>query len=142
MSLIRWDPFKDFRPFFEDDWGLVPMVKGDRGFGMPALDVYQTDTDVVAEVGVPAGVDPEKIDISIEGDTLTVRGETEEEHETKEKHYYRKEIRKGAFERSIMLPAAVKTGEAEAHYERGVLKITMPKAEESKVKRVEVKIKK
>ena len=145
MPLIRLDPFRELDRFFDGDWGVVPMMRG--GLHMmhfPRMDVYQTDNDVVVEIQVPAGIDPEKVDISIEGDTLTARGSVEEERseEDKEKNYFRKEIRKGSFERSVMLPAAVKADLANAVFEKGILKVTIPKAEEEKVKKVEVKVKK
>lgn len=142
MAIIRWDPFREFDRFFSDDWGLVPMWKGSSQFRLPAIDVYQTDKDVVAELEVPAGIDPERIEISVEDGTLTLRGRSEERREEKDKHYYRKEIHRGEFERSVALPTAVKSGEAEATYEKGILKVTIPRAEESKPRKVEVKIKK
>lgn len=142
MALIRFDPFRDFDRFFEDNWGLVPMIRRGGEVRFPAMDVYQTDKDVVVEMEVPAGIDPERVDVSVEGETLTVRGETKEEKEEKEKHYYRKEIRKGSFERSVMLPAAVKGDAAEALYEKGLLKITIPKVKEEKTKRVTVRVRK
>lgn len=142
MAIIRWDPFKEFDRFFGEDWGLVPMWKGGSQFRSPALDIYQTDKDVVAELEVPAGIDPEKIEILVEDGMLTVRGKSEEEHEEKDKHYHRREIHRGEFERSVMLPTAVKGGEADAAYEKGILKIVIPRAEESKPRKVEVKVRK
>jgi len=117
-------------------------MKSGRAMQIPAIDVSQTDKDVMVELEVPAGIDPEKIDITIEGDMLTARGSVEEEHEEKNKHYHRKEIRRGSFERSVMLPAKVKTDAAEAVCEKGILKITIPKVEPEQAKRVNVKMKK
>lgn len=141
MALIRWDPFHEFDRMFDEDWGLVPMMKSGRAMQIPALDVSQTDKDVVVELEVPAGIDPEKVDIAIEGDILTARGSAEEEHEEKNKHYHRKEIRRGSFERSVMLPAKVKADAAEAMCEKGILKITTPKVEPEQAQKISVKMK-
>lgn len=127
---------------FDEDWGLVPMMKSGTAMRMPAIDVSQTDKDVVVELEVPAGIDPEKVDISLEGDMLTARGHAEEEHEEKNKNYHRKEIRRGSFERSVILPAKVKADMADAMCEKGILKITIPKVEPEQAKKVQVKIKK
>lgn len=141
MALIRWDPFRDIDRFLsDDDWGLVPMVR--RTFADFPVDVYQTENEVTVELGVPSGIDPEKIDISVVGDTLTARTSAEDVEEKKAKNYFRREIRRGTFERSILLPAIVKADQAKASYEQGILKIVLPKAEEARVKKIEVKVKK
>jgi HSP20 family protein len=111
-------------------------------FGMPAVDVYQTEKEVVAELEVPAGIDPEKIEVIVEDNTLTVRGATEEKKEEKERNYYRKEMRHGSFERTILLPSKVNEKKTNAHCEKGILKIVMPKLEEARKQKVQVTVKK
>lgn len=116
---------------------------GDEFFGgdfFPALDVYQDKDNVVAELAVP-GIDPAKVDITIENDVLTVSGSTESKQEVKREDYYRKEVRTGSFSRSVVLPMAVKGNDAQAHYDKGVLTITMPKEESVKPKKVTVSVK-
>lgn len=116
---------------------------GDEFFGgdfFPALDVYQDKDNVVAELALP-GIDPSKVDITIENDVLTVNGSTEEKQEVKREDYYRKEVRTGSFSRSVVLPMAVKGNDAQAHYDKGVLTITMPKEESVKPKKVTVSVK-
>jgi len=139
MSLIPWKPFGEMDDFFgNDDWFLPIVPKGASG---PSMDVYETDKDVVAEVNLP-GVDPKKIDVSVKDNILRVSGSSEEEKEEKKKDYWKKEIRKGSFDRAVRLPATVKDGSAEASYEKGVLKITMPKSEEEKGDgKIEIKVK-
>jgi HSP20 family protein len=95
---------------------------------------------VVVETQLP-GIDPDKVEISVENDVLTVSGSTDEKKEVKREDYYRKEIREGSFSRSVILPMGVKAGEAEAKYDKGILKITLPKAEEAKPKKIAVKVK-
>jgi len=82
------------------------------------------------------------VNISIENDVLTISGETEEKKEVKKEDYYRKEIREGSFSRSVILPMNVKSSQAKASYEKGILKIILPKAEEAKPKKIAIKVKK
>jgi HSP20 family protein len=119
--------------FFEDDiWSGADFS--------PAMDVYQDKDNVIVETPL-AGVDPEKVDISIENDVLTISGKTEEKKEVKKEDYYRKEVREGSFSRSVILPMSVKADMAEAESVKGMLKIVIPKAEEVKPKKIAVKIK-
>jgi HSP20 family protein len=106
----------------------------------PALDVYQDKDNVIVEAAI-TGIDPEKVEITVENDVLTLAGTTEEKTEVKREDYYRKEIRSGSFARSVILPMRVKGDAAEAHYEKGVLTIVIPKAEEVKPKKIAVKVK-
>ncbi len=136
MPIIRWSPFGELERWFEEDWtgaGKVDFV--------PSLDIYQTKNDVVVEIPL-AGIDPEKVDVSVENDVLTVSGKTEEKKEVREKDYYRKEIRRGSFARSVTLPVSVKGEEAKAESVNGMLKIAIPKAEKAKAKKIPVQIKK
>jgi HSP20 family protein len=88
------------------------------------------------------GIDPEKVEVTIEGNYLRVVGRREEEKETKNKQFYSKEIHRGSFERAIRLPAAVNEDAVKAEYKDGVLKVTMPKTEVKKKGRVKVVVKK
>lgn len=139
MSLISWRPFSDLEKFFGDeDWLLPVFPRAD--IIKPAMDVKETDKEVIAEVEIP-GFDPEKVEVSVEDRVLRVKGSMDEKKEEKEKGYWRREIRKGAFERMVRLPVAVKEDAVEATYEKGVLKITMPKAEAKPSSRVKIKVK-
>jgi len=139
MSLIPWKPFSDLDRFFDDeDWmfPVFPRVK----FAQPAMDVRETDKEVVAEVELP-GFDPEKVEVSVEDGILRVKGSMDEKKEEKEKGYWRKEIRRGSFERMVRLPVAVKEDAVEATYEKGVLKIAMPKAKAKPSSKVKIQVK-
>jgi len=135
MPIIPWKPFDDLESIFEGDNWFFP-VKLSR----PAMDVYETEKEVIAELNLP-GIDPDKINISVENQVLQVSGVSEEKKEEKKKGYWRKEIRKGSFERSISLPTPIKEDKVEASYEKGVLKIVMPKAEKRPDKAKKIKIK-
>jgi len=135
MAIIKWSPLGEIDRFFDED--VFPTIF-DRA--IPTLDVYQTDKEVVVEASI-AGIEPEKIDISIEGDALTIKGETERKEEINKENYFRKEIRRGSFRRSIMLPVPVKGSEANAEFKNGMLKISIPKEEKAIPKKVSVKVK-
>ena len=128
MHLTHYSPFLE--PFL-DDWDL-----SSRAF-VPAIDVYQDKDNVIVETPI-TGVDPEKLDISVENDVLTITGESEHKSEVDEKNYYRKEIRYGAFHRSVALPASVDGAKAKAEYEDGILKVVIPKEERAKPKKIQV----
>jgi len=93
---------------------------------------------VVVKASLP-GIKPEEVDITISGDTLTIKGEHKEEQKVKQEDYLRKERYYGAFSRSLILPVQVKSDKAEAVFENGILTLTLPKAEEVKPKQIKVK---
>ncbi len=127
MSLIRFEPFKDIERLFENLPGFAPNVGWDL-----AVDLYEKEGNLVAEMHIP-GIDPEKLDVTIEDGHLRISGTREESKETKEKTYYAREIRRGTFERTIRLPVNVKEGEAKAEYKDGVLRIILPKDQGKKI---------
>ena len=139
MSLIPWKPFSDMDRFLEDDDWFLPVFPR-LDINKPAMDIYETNKDVIAELSVP-DFDPEKIDILIEDDVLKVSGKMDQKEEKKEKGYWRKEIRKGSFERMVRLPAAVKKDKTDAVYEKGVLKIRMPKIKAELKSKIQIKVK-
>jgi len=136
MSIIKWspfiEPFGSFEKFMEE-----PLM---QGFS-PAIDIYENDKEVIVEAQL-AGVNPSDVEISIEKDVLTIKGETKREREVEETNYYRKEIHSGKFFRSIALPAQVISDQASAESKEGMLKITIPKAEKNEPKKIQIKINK
>ena len=147
-SLRRWEPFSQLMSLREamDRLFEESFVRPGRRWLAPlemprlALDMYETEDDVVVKATIP-GVKPEDIDITITGDTLSIRGEAEEETEVKRENYIRQERRYGAFSRSVTLPSGVETEKAEASFENGILTLQIPKAEEVKPKVIKVKTK-
>lgn len=147
-SLTRWDPFRDLVSLreamdrlFEESFvrprtGRLALA-GDGGL---AVDMYETDEDVVVKTALP-GVDPDDVDVSITRNTLTIKGETEAEEEVDEEDYVYRERRFGAYSRSLTLPVPVKADEAEAEFDNGVLTLTLPKVEEAKPKAIDIKVK-
>lgn len=141
-AIIRWTPLLE--PFEEMDKMLNEFTPSafpsQMGF-MPAVDMYEDKDNVIVETQL-AGVDPEKVNIAIENDILTIKGESEKKSEIEEKNYYKKEIRRGSFYRSVSLPAHVIGEKAVAEADGGVLKIMIPKAPETKPKTIKIKTKK
>ena len=145
-NLVRWEPFRDLvslreamDQLFEESFvrpqaGALASV----GQGSLALDMYETDDAVVVKSPIP-GIDPDDIDISITGDTLTIKGETKTEEKVEENNYIRRECHYGSFARTVAIPTSVVADKAEAEFENGVLTLTLPKAEEIKPKAIKVK---
>jgi HSP20 family protein len=143
-NVVRWDPYREMDSMSRlmDRWfGGIPRVwvdEADGAEGYVPLDLYETDNEVVVQAALP-GVKPEDVDIQISGDTLTIRGESKHEEEEKKRDYYRQESWYGSFARSVTLPVQVNADGADAVFENGVLKLTIPKAEEAKPKTIKVK---
>jgi len=136
------DPFAEIDEMFTHLPALRSRgaLQGSSGF-IPAVNMYEEGGNIVVETPL-AGTKPEDVEVSIEKGVLTIEGKSETEHEIDEKNYYRKEVRTGSFHRKVPLPAAVKEDEVNAEFENGVLRITAPKAEPGKSKKVSVKVKK
>lgn len=141
MSLIKWTPF--FPEFDDMDKmmeSMLPAVRGNQFGFTPAVDMYEDKDNIIVETQL-GGIDPDKVDISIENNVLTIKGESEKKSEIDDKNYYRKEIRRGSFYRSIPLPTKVDGEAALAVNADGVLKITVPKAVEIKPKTIKIQSK-
>jgi HSP20 family protein len=115
----------------------VPFAWGE---GSLAVDMYETDDSVVIRTAIP-GVKAEDINVSVTGDTLTIKAETAEEEEVKRENYLRRERRFGSYCRSVALPGGLEADKADADYSDGILTLTLPKAEEVKPKSIAVKSK-
>ena len=144
-NLTRWEPMREMMSLreamdrlFDDAFTRPLSVSGVSA--MPAIDMYQTNDDVIVKATLP-GLKSEDVDITVTGETLTLRGEFKQENEQKETSYHIRESRFGSFERSILLPTDVKADKAKADFEDGILTITMPIAEEVKPKSIMIKAK-
>ncbi len=145
-NLTRWEPVREMMTLREamdrlfDDAFTRPINLRDGGWSAPAVDMYQTDDEVVVKVALP-GFKSNDVQINVTGDVLTLRGELKREEEKQEKAWHIREHRWGSFERSIALPTEVKADKANADFENGVLTISLPKVEEVKPKTIAVKAK-
>ena len=156
MTMERWRPSWGIRPWrplreleeiernFGDFfgrpavWRRIPMLA--MGWS-PAVEVFEKEDKYIVKAELP-GVKEEDMDVSVEGETLTIKGEKKSESEIKEDDYYRCERSYGSFYRSIALPATVDAKKIEASFEDGVLEVIIPKAAEVKPKKITVSTKK
>jgi HSP20 family protein len=144
MSITRWEPFSDLMTLrdamdrlFEESFVRPGRLLTGQAAGTVPLDIFQQDGNVVVKAPLP-GVKPEDIDVSVVGDTLTIKGETRQEQEVKEENVIRRERRFGTFSRSVTLPNPVDTSKANATFENGVLTLTLPMAEEARPKQIKI----
>ena len=150
MAIVRWEPFRDLMSLQErmnrlfdesyrgtrtgnsDEWAL-------GGSWAPAVDIYEQDGNIVMKAELP-GVDPKAVDIRLENNTLTLRGERHIDKDVKQDNYHRVERAYGAFSRSFTLPTVVDQGNIKAEYKDGVLKLTLPKREEAKPRQIQINL--
>jgi len=140
-SLMHWDPFRVLRRRDDlfDDWFRDVVGREERGLLEPAVEVAEGEADVTVKVLVP-GVEKDQLQITVDEDVLTVRGEVRKEHEERKKNYYRQEIRYGAFQRAVRLPVEVEGTKAAAALKNGTLTVTLPKAKQPKAQQIKVAV--
>ena len=138
-NLTRWEPVREMMTLREamdrlfDDAFTRPINLRDGGWSAPAVDMYQTDDEVVVKAAIP-GIKADEVQINVTGDVLTLRGQRKHEEEKQERAWHIREHRWDSFERTIALPTAVTADKAVADFENGILTITLLKAEEVKPK--------
>lgn len=148
-GIRRWGPFRGLEemerrfeetfghPFMPALWRRLPAEEREWA---PPIEMFEKEDKFVVKAELP-GMKKEEIDISVVGDTLTIKGERKAETEVKEEDYYCCERSYGSFFRSITVPAAVDTDKIEAAYENGILEVSLPKVPEVKPKKVEISVK-
>lgn len=144
MSIARWDPFGELSSLRERmssllEEGFLRPVDGraaDGGMNLP-LDVAESDDAFVIKSSLP-GVKPENLEITIQGTTLTIRGESENEEQREGLHWHLRERRLGSFSRSVHLGSEINADGASAHFDQGVLTLTVPKNATTKRRKIEV----
>ena len=148
MTVItRWDPFREFSTLqdrmnrlFRDSYGNEGREESlTTSSFAPAVDVYEDEHHVTLKIEVP-GVDEKDIDVRIENNVLTVHGERKFEKEEKEENFRRVERQYGSFTRTFTLPTTVDAENVQAHYDKGVLKIALPKKAAAKPKQIKVNV--
>jgi len=138
MPIVRYDPFRDLRTLQEEVNRLFSTNLrsfGDEGIGRgawnPSVDIYENKDQIVLEAELP-GMKQEDFDLSIENNVITLRGERKFEKTDDTDNYHRVERSYGSFTRSFTLPQSVSGEGATAEYNNGVLRVTLPKREETK----------
>jgi HSP20 family protein len=145
MTIVRYDPFRDLRTLQEEVNRLfstnLTRAFGDEGIGRgawaPSVDIYENKDQIVLEAELP-GMKQDDFDLSIENNVITLRGERRFEKTDETDNYHRVERSYGAFTRSFTLPQTVSAEGATAEYNNGVLRVTLPKREETKARRIQV----
>ena len=146
--LQRWDPFSELRQMqytMDRMWRRAGQAPGSvtdgqdiESWAVP-LDVTRNGDDTVIRASLP-GMAPEDIQVSIEDNVLTIKGQTAEQHQEGEGAYLMRERRTGSFYRALRLPDSVDPEKLQPHYDHGVLTITVPKAEEKKARQLKVQV--
>lgn len=124
-----------FDSFFNRGWDLPVSAQASV---WPAMDIVEKDKEVAIKAELP-GCKPDDIDISVNGNILTISGEKKEEKEDKDKGYYYAECSYGTFKRDINLPSDVDADKVDANYKDGILNVTIPKSEKAQTKKIKVK---
>jgi HSP20 family protein len=145
MNLVVRDPFwKEFNALSGRLNRLFDLPREESsdslGAWSPAVDIYDKGNEVVIHAELP-GMKKDEIDVRVENNVLTVRGQKERKDEVKEDGYFRTERVYGSFSRSFSLPSTVDATKISAEYKDGVLTLSVPKAEEAKARQIDVKVK-
>ena len=146
MTLVRWNPIRDFsvlqnqmNRLFEDAMGT--WLGESNGTGntnwVPLADIYENDNDLIAKVELP-GVDPNRVDVRVENNVLTIRGERPFDQKVAQENYHRLERSFGTFSRSFALPTTIDADKIHAEYRDGILNLRLPKSERAKPKRIQI----
>jgi HSP20 family protein len=144
--LTRWDPFRELSTLQDRMKGMNRLFRESgpeealttTSFA-PPVDIYEDEHNISLKMEIP-GIDEKDIDVRIDGNTLTVRGERKFEKEEREENFLRVERQYGSFTRSFTLPNSVDPGQVSAKYDNGVLKITLAKKTEAKPKQIKVNV--
>jgi HSP20 family protein len=143
-TLVRWDPFREMLDLrrrmdrmFEDSFRAMDQWEGGEQQASLALDVSEDQDKYTIKASIP-GVNPDDVEITMNNDILTISGQSSQENEQEQGQLHLRERRFGSFSRSIRLPNAINSDHIEATCENGVLTIQLPKAEETKPRRINV----
>jgi HSP20 family protein len=151
MTIVRWEPFGNLagieermNRLFDESFRGRGRDKGAddsalAGAWVPAVDIYEQENHIVLKAELP-GLDPKDVDICLENNVLTLRGEREIDNEIKRESYHRVERAYGSFARSFTLPSVVDQERIQADYKDGVLRVTLPKREEAQPKQISISV--
>lgn len=146
MSIVRYDPFRELRSL-QDDMNRLFITAFPRSFDNeqiarsswnPSVDIVENEQAIILEAELP-GMKPEDVELSIENNVITIRGERKFEKKEENDNYHRVERSYGSFTRSFTLPRTVTGEEAQADFQNGLLKVTLPKREEAKARKIEIR---
>lgn len=147
MNLVKWNPAKELlslnrrlQNLLDDDFFRFPAFFSDEEkMWAPMVDIYEDEKEIVLKAELPE-VDAKDVDIKLEDSYLTLKGERKFDKEVKKENFYRLERSYGSFKRQFNLPSYVDRDKVKASYKDGVLKIQLPKKEEAKPTKVDIKV--
>jgi HSP20 family protein len=144
MAVERWDPFREMvslrdamNSLLQESFVRPGGLQGGGGTATLPLDVKETDHEFVVKASLP-GVKPEDVQITVHGDTVTIRGESKAVEEKKGETWHMRERRYGSFQRSVSLGTPVDSDKANAKFEHGELTLTIPKSEKARPRQIKV----
>ncbi len=147
MELMPWRPFgrlSSSRQELGSLWDRIsremPSIGPFTEEWVPSVDISETKKNFIVKAELP-GLDAKDVSVSLSGDLLIIKGEKQREEEEKDEHHHYIERYSGSFQRSFQLPTSVKSDKVDAIFDKGVLKITVPKAEEAEKKEIEIQVK-
>jgi HSP20 family protein len=147
MAIVKYNPFRELRTM-QDQMNRMLDMAWNREFGeelkegvwQPPVDIYEDEHSVIIKAELP-DVDQKDIEVRIENNTLTLKGERKHSSDIKKENYYRVERYFGQFQRSFSLPQSINQEKVQATCDKGILTITLPKREEVKPKQISVEVK-
>ncbi len=146
MELVPWKPFREIGTLRKEMDSLLnrffaksPLAEAWGEEWAPSMDIKESASSIVVQAELP-GMEVKDLDISLTENVLTIKGEKKKEEESKEEHHYFSERYYGMFQRSFRLPSSVQADKVEASFEKGVLKIVLPKTEEARRKEIKIKV--
>lgn len=152
MAIVRFDPFRDMlslqermNRLFDESFRTMPRTGSEEDWSLgawsPAVDIYEQNGNIVLKAELP-GVDDKDVEVKVENNVLTLRGERKLEGEVKRENYHRIERAYGGFTRAFTLPSVVDTEKIKADFKDGVLRMTLPKKEEARPKQISIEVSK
>lgn len=144
MAIERWDPLREtislrdaMNSLFQESFIRPGSLQGQNGMASLPLDIAENENEFIVKASLP-GVKPDDVQITVHGNTLTIRGESHTEEEKKGEQWHLRERRHGAFQRSVSLSTPVDSDKARAEFEHGVLHLTLPKSEAARPRQIKV----
>jgi len=145
MAIERWDPFREaislrdaMNSLLQESYIRPGAMNGQNGGATTLpLDVTENENEFMVRASLP-GVKPDDVQITVHGNTLTIRGESHAEEEKKGEHWHLRERRHGAFQRSVSLSTPVDSDKANARYDNGVLTLSLPKSEAARPRQIKI----
>jgi HSP20 family protein len=146
MAIVRWEPFRDLlslqermNRMFDESYRGRGTEDWMGGAWAPAVDIYEHNGNIVLQAELP-GLDPKDVDVRVENNVLTLRGQRKVDETVNKDNYHRVERLYGSFTRSFTLPSQIDTEKIQANYKDGVLRLTLPTKEEAKPKQIAINV--